>query len=97
MLTPQAEIHGEMVERVAWAILQALHSTVPEDQRPQGWSDVRGDHEERIIDAAKAAIKAMRDPSKEQANVMRAAFSGEAPPTRRWEWVWQTMIDAVLS
>jgi hypothetical protein len=40
------EMDGE-VEAVAWAILQALHVHVPEDKRPQGWSDVQGENEQR--------------------------------------------------
>jgi hypothetical protein len=53
------EMDGE-VEAVAWAILQALHVHVPQDKRPQGWSDVQGENEQRIKAAAVAAIETIR-------------------------------------
>ena len=49
------------VADVAWVILQALHGTLPVDQRPMSWSDVKGDQEERIRAAAVAAIECIRD------------------------------------
>lgn len=49
------------VTEVAWAILQALHENVQEDQRPMSWSDVNGDHEQRIRSAAVAAIEVIRN------------------------------------
>ena len=51
----------EEVEAVAWAILQALHENVPEEKRPKGWSDVRGDNEQRIRAAAVSAIECIRE------------------------------------
>lgn len=45
------------VEVVAWAILRALHVNVPESERPQSWSDMKGDQEARIRAAATAAIQ----------------------------------------
>jgi hypothetical protein len=44
------------VERVAWAILHALHNEVDEDKRPMSWSDLDQNHERRIRSAALAAI-----------------------------------------
>ncbi len=48
------------VAAVAWDILQALHSNVPEADRPQSWSDMDQDQEARIRAAAVAAIERMR-------------------------------------
>jgi hypothetical protein len=48
------------VEAVGWAILQSLHRDVPEPLRPQSWSDMSGDHEQRIRTAAVAAIECLR-------------------------------------
>ena len=49
------------VEAVAWAILQALHENVPEESRPKSWSDLKGDHDQRIRGAAVAAIECIRE------------------------------------
>jgi hypothetical protein len=46
------------VEKVGWAIVQALHANVPEDQRPMSWSDLSEEHENRILAAAHAAMVA---------------------------------------
>lgn len=43
-------------ERVAWAILQALHAHLPEDTRPMSWSDLSDEQAERIRQAASAAM-----------------------------------------
>lgn len=51
----------EEVEAVAWAILQALHENVPEDQRPISWSDLKGDQDQRVRSAAVAAIECIRE------------------------------------
>lgn len=48
------------VTDVAWAILAALHQNIPEADRPMSWSDVAGDQEQRIKDAAAAAIYIVR-------------------------------------
>jgi hypothetical protein len=43
-------------DAVAWAILQELHSNIPEDKRPLSWSDLSDEQAARIRRAAKAAI-----------------------------------------
>ncbi len=53
---PDLSRHQHEVDRVAWAILQALHKDVPEEQRPMSWSDLAEGQEERIRAAAVAAI-----------------------------------------
>ena len=50
----------EEVEEVAWAILQALHENVPEQNRPMSWSDLKGDQDQRVRSAAVAAIECIR-------------------------------------
>lgn len=49
------------VEAVGWAILQSLHTDVPDALRPQSWSDLSGDHEQRVRAAAVAAIECLRN------------------------------------
>ena len=51
------EDEGSPTERVAWRILQALHSNVPEDQRPMSWSDMSPEQQTRIRQAADDAIE----------------------------------------
>jgi hypothetical protein len=46
---------------------------------------------------ARAVIEAMREPTANQERMMEAALSLSTPPTRRWRWIWQAMIDAELS
>jgi hypothetical protein len=86
---------GEMVERVARAIWE-------KEGEINGWGKdasaasfpiVRSEHEA----IARAAIAAMREPAREQDAVMRVVLGPDTPPTRRWHWVWQEMIDAVLN
>lgn len=64
---------GSLQDRVAWAILQALHKDVAEDERPQSWSDMNSDQEKRIRVAAYAAMAAMADCLKAVENLGIAA------------------------
>lgn len=50
------------LEAVAWAIMRALHSNVPEADRPQSWSDLDQAQEQRLRTAAAAAIELVRKP-----------------------------------
>lgn len=47
-------------EEVGWVILLALHLGVPENERPQSWSDMDAKQEDRIRSAARSAIKQVR-------------------------------------
>lgn len=48
----------------------------------------------RGLKVARAAIRAMREPTREQEIVMNKLLGPDTPPTRRWGWVWESMIDA---
>ncbi len=56
----QAELIDE--DKVAWAILDALHADLPAEDRPMSWSDLNDSHERKIRRAAKAAIAVMNSP-----------------------------------
>jgi hypothetical protein len=58
---PPYQDFDEEVEKVAWAILQALHENVPEENRPISWSDLKGDQDQRVRSAAIAAIECVRE------------------------------------
>jgi hypothetical protein len=46
-------------DKVAWAILDALHADLPVEDRPHSWSDLNDQHERKIRRAAQAAIAAL--------------------------------------
>lgn len=55
----QAELIETEEDKVAWAILDALHADLPVEDRPHSWSDLNEQHERKIRRAAKAAIVAL--------------------------------------
>jgi hypothetical protein len=60
MTDPAMPVADEaLVERIAWAILQALHANV--DERPQSWSDLKDEQEKRIFAAAHATMIAIAE------------------------------------
>jgi hypothetical protein len=62
MTDPAMPVADEaLVERIAWAILQALHANVSEDERPQSWSDLKDEQEKRIFAAAHATMIAIAE------------------------------------
>ena len=83
---------SEMIERVARALCLANGE---DPDKPSGafgvwWKSYR--------DEARAALEAMREPSSAQEAVMLDLLErADRPPTKRWHWVWQEMIDAALS
>ncbi len=43
-------------ERIGWAIMEGLHSQVPEDKRPIGWTALNSEQLPRILAAARGVL-----------------------------------------
>lgn len=52
----EADPHSSLEDKIAWAILQALHVNVPEGERPMAWADMSETQEKRVRAAASATM-----------------------------------------
>jgi hypothetical protein len=102
---------SELVERMARAIWDVYQASpiVTEGSAGLTWDDLLRIAEKpmplmaasKIVETARAearaALMATRQPTEAQAKVMDEALGSHRPPTRRWHWVWQEMIDTELN
>lgn len=91
---------GEVVARVARAILDEQLRREDDDEKPTGWDDATpSDHDEAFA-LARIAISALREPTGEMVQAIYRAAT--APPHPRFGdvWtasdVWQAGIDEAL-
>lgn len=83
---------SEMVERVAKAVGEVLYGAADPVDTPNNWA--------RSMDAARAAITAMREPTEEMrqrggSTLLLHEYEPDGPEGSRD--VWQSMIDAALA
>lgn len=75
------------LKEIAWAILQGLHSHLPEEQRPMSWSDLKDGQAERVLAAALAASRTIRRelPTISEIDAPAAGAAGDALHLPSWQ------------
>lgn len=90
---------SELIERVVWPIACELMELTADQRRAYTPDDVNGDTWDRALSAARAAIRAMREPTeamKKEAGY-NAAMSHTEVSGATAGWLYTTMIDAALA
>lgn len=85
---------NEMIERVVRAIIESLNDSMDPHVRPLTYEEVINDSRHGIVQAAKAAIVAMREPTDEMIRVGSAIIVTD--DISQAEFTWQRMVDAAL-
>lgn len=87
----------EMVERVAKAIFGHWreHPQLSAAKQATAWDGLDDGFKQTWLVCARSAIETMREPTDEMNDCESIQELMNGPPTRRWQWIWTSLIDEI--